>query len=95
MVNSAWLNHLLETGKLDILAIYPDNELPLWKKHKDEIPSLWINAHDQPRVIKDKLLYDLKAIPTFYLLDRDKKVLLKDTDIQRIEAFLGKHENES
>lgn len=33
-------------------------------------------------------LYDLRASPTLYLLDKDKKVLLKDETIEAIEQFL-------
>ncbi|MEG0794949.1 MAG: DUF5106 domain-containing protein [Odoribacter sp.] len=33
-------------------------------------------------------LYDLKAIPTLYLLDKEKKVLLKDVSIEQINAYV-------
>ena len=36
--------------------------------------------------LREKELYDLKAIPALYLLDRDKRVLVKDgTDPGQIE----------
>jgi hypothetical protein len=34
-------------------------------------------------------LYDIKAIPTIYLLDSDKKVLLKDSSIEAVESFFS------
>lgn len=37
---------------------------------------------------KGKNLYDLKAIPTLYLLDKDKKVLLKDATVAQIDQYL-------
>lgn len=33
-------------------------------------------------------VYDLRASPTLYLLDKDKKVLLKDASIEQIEQYL-------
>lgn len=33
-------------------------------------------------------IYDLRASPTLYLLDRDKRVLLKDAPIEMIEQYL-------
>ena len=39
-------------------------------------------------MIKEKNLYDLKAIPTLYLLDKNKKVLLKDAVVGQIEQYL-------
>ena len=32
--------------------------------------------------------YDLSSIPSFYLLDKDKKVLLKDADWVQVLQFL-------
>ena len=48
------------------------------------------NGYDKKLVIKEKNLYDLKAIPTLYLLDKDKKVLLKDATVAQIDQYLNK-----
>ena len=42
--------------------------------------------------IKEEQVYDLKAIPTLYLLDKDKTVLLKDATAPAIEAYLMQHQ---
>ena len=42
-------------------------------------------------MIDQKSLYDLKAIPTLYLLDKDKTVLLKDATAEEIEEYLQKN----
>ena len=41
---------------------------------------------------KEKQLYDLKAIPTLYLLNKEKTVLLKDATTQAIEEYLMIHQ---
>lgn len=71
---------------LSILAIYPDADIPLWKR--GDYPSMMINSYDAGQVITNKELYDLKAIPTFYLLDGEKRVIMKDAPIEQIEAWL-------
>lgn len=38
---------------------------------------------------KTKNLYDLRAIPTLYLLDKNKTVLLKDATLQKVEQYLA------
>jgi thiol-disulfide isomerase/thioredoxin len=83
------INGLLKSGRMDILALYPDKDTDLWLEHRDKIPPLWVNARDKSQTVKDKLLYDLKAIPCLYLLDRDKKVLLKDANAQAVERYLS------
>jgi hypothetical protein len=88
MEASPVINGLLASGMLDILALYPDEDLALWRKYIPRIPGLWINAYDKGRSVWNKQLYDLKAIPCLYLLDKGKRVLLKDTDAIAIERFL-------
>ena len=70
---------------LTILAVYRDDDLDLWRKAV--YPQEWINGYDAGQVITGKRLYDLKAIPTLYLLDRDKRVILKDAPIEQIERW--------
>ena len=78
------LSELIKKRKLTILSLYPDEELDEWRKHRSEFPAEWINGYDKSFTIKTKNLYDLKAIPTLYLLDANKKVLLKDATTQAI-----------
>ena len=82
------INTLLAERRLNILAFYPDDDLSIWKKHVSDIPETWINSYDQKQMVKNKLLYDLKAIPSLYLLDKEKRVLLKDANVTDIELFL-------
>lgn len=91
--SSPVINTLLNNKKLKIMAIYPDEDINEWKKHLDEIPKTagWINGYDQDVYLKNEEVYDLKAIPTLYLLDKNKKVLLKDADFGQIESFLSEN----
>jgi hypothetical protein len=74
---------------LHILAIYPDGDLGMWNDYKINIPKHWINGIDREKEIINKGLYDLKASPTIYLLDKDKKVLLKDTSVEELLIYLN------
>ena len=89
MLKSSLIMDMARSGKLVILALYPDEDTELWLSYKDEIPSEWINARDPGCTILESGLYDLKAIPSLYLLDSEKKVLLKDcTEVRLIESAL-------
>ncbi|WP_291529013.1 DUF5106 domain-containing protein [Bacteroides sp. UBA939] len=83
------INKEMAAGKLKILAVYPDEEVDEWKKHLADFPREWINGYDKGTRIKEKNLYDLKAIPTLYLLDKNKTVLLKDATVMQIEEYLA------
>jgi hypothetical protein len=89
LAHSAVINDLLNQGKLKLLAFYLDKDLSVWKKHKADYPSSWINGHDSKgEVVKDKEVYDLKAIPSLYLLDAQKNILLKDARFEEVEGYL-------
>lgn len=82
------INREMSAGRLKILAVYPDEERDEWERHLADFPKEWLNGYDKGTVISEKNLYDLKAIPTLYLLDKDKKVLLKDATVAQIEQYL-------
>lgn len=88
MVASPVLNMRLKDKSLKILAVYPDEDLTAWKNHLSSMPADWINSYDQAVSLKNEEIYDLKAIPTLYLLDKEKKVKLKDATFGQIEQFL-------
>ena len=90
MKNSILLKDLVENQKLKVLTVYPDNDIKLWRERLGDLSSDWVNAYDKGQVLTYKSLYDLSSIPSFYLLDKEKKVLLKDVDWWRVMKFLQK-----
>jgi len=87
---SSAINNLLKNNKLKLLSLFVDEEIDIWKKHQNELSSNWIDARDGTSGFKiQKQLYTIRAIPSLYLLDKEKRVLLKDIDIQEVEEFLN------
>lgn len=84
---SALINNLSARGQLKLLAVYPDEDLVEWHKYQSHIPASWINAYDKELSIRNKELYDLKAIPMLFLLNADKTVILKDARVAQVESF--------
>ncbi|MDR1937359.1 MAG: DUF5106 domain-containing protein [Tannerellaceae bacterium] len=82
------IQHLMKEKKISILAVYPDEDLKAWRNYLLQVPKEWINSYDATTRLKDEEIYDLKAIPTLYLLDREKAVLLKDPTFERLENYL-------
>ena len=89
IIASQRLTELVKSGKLSILVLYPDEDIEAWRAHLSDYPAAWINAYDKGMEITRNRLYDLKAIPSLYLLDSQKQVLLKDcTSVAQIEYDL-------
>ncbi len=87
---SPLLVDMIGKGTLAVLAIYTDSDLDAWREYNPEMPEKWILAYDAGEKIKNEELYDIKAIPTVYLLDADKRVMLKDEmSVPRIEYTLA------
>lgn len=87
--NSTAFNSVIDQGGLDVLAIYPDGNKQIWEDYKQNIPSNWMNGIDLDQTILSQGIYQIKATPTIYLLDKDKKVILKDTDLKQVGEFFN------
>jgi hypothetical protein len=74
---------------LTILTVYPGENIGKWVDYLPQLPAEWIHAYDQGMVITKKNLYDIKAYPTLYLLDKNKKVILKDSPPEVVEGFFS------
>ena len=88
LVASKVFTTMLQTGSLKLLALYPDEDLGAWTRHKEEYPNSWIAARYAKKA--DREYYHLPAIPSLYLLDKTKKVLLKDATVEAVEEYLRK-----
>lgn len=84
---SELLAPLMASGRLKVLALYPDGDAEAWRAHLPQMPADWIVGRSRIGRIGESP-YDLPAIPSLYLLDADKTVILKDAPVERIEAWL-------
>ena len=71
-----------------VQAVYAEGDTEVWKKYLNGMPGNWVIGEDK-MAVKDRAIYDLKAMPTIYLLDKNKKVLLKDAPYALIREALS------
>ena len=81
------LAEAVRAGKLSVLAVYTEGNDAAWRKALPDMPEGWMVGTDR-EVVKTGALYDLKAMPSLYLLDGKKTVLLKDAAYEKIRAAL-------
>lgn len=90
ITSSPLLNELTERGDLRTLSLYPDEDLEAWHEHFEDMPTSWIRAYDKGQNITVERLYNLSAIPALYLLDSQKRVIIKDgTSVPQIENIIA------
>jgi hypothetical protein len=78
----------MDNGRLKVLSVCVEGKTAGWKNLP--APAGWIDGCDTDRRLIEEDLYDLRNLPAVYLLDVNKRVLLKNATIQRLEHFLGR-----
>lgn len=76
--------HFAQKG-VQVVAVYIDDEVEAWQKA--QYPSAWLSVY-APEIDKQDL-YDIKALPTLYLLNTRKLVLLKDVRLEEVINYLS------
>jgi hypothetical protein len=84
---STVINHLLKSGRLKLLSVCVEGKTKGWQTAT--FPPQWIDGYDDGQILTRDQVYDLKAMPTLYLLDAKRRVILKDASIQEIEVQLS------
>ncbi len=78
----------LNNGTLALLSVCVEGKTSAWSSSVS--PAGWTDSCDPEMTLTAESLYDLKAMPTLYLLDAEKRVVLKDASVEEIlEAALN------
>ena len=83
------VNQLIDSKKLTVLAIYPEDDMEIWNEYADHIPPQWINGYDKGVKIHTEEIYIINQFPTLYLLDKDKMIRMKEMTFAALESELG------
>lgn len=85
---SSTIETMISSGMLAVLNIYIDEDLAEWYNYMHVYPESWYNAYDPDYVIRGDELYHLRAIPSLYILDEEKRVVMKDAPEDKAIIFL-------
>ncbi len=86
------LAEVIQNGRLNsnpdlrVMAVYAGTDTEAWRKERIQLPEGWMDAHAPE--IERKQLYYTPATPAFYLLDEDKKVVLKDATPEQLQDVI-------
>jgi hypothetical protein len=89
LLSSVFVTHLVENNLLVVLTLYPEEDLKSWLQFLPQLPPEWLHAYNPDNEIYNEELYYLNAIPSLYLLDEKKEVLVKDAvSVRQVERIL-------
>jgi len=74
------------SGRMKVLSVCIEGETEGWKNIL--APEGWIDGCDKQRILVEEDLYDLRNLPAIYLLDAEKRIILKNATLQRLEQTL-------
>ncbi len=80
---------MIESGLLQVLNIYIDEDLQAWREYMPIYPDNWYNGFDPDFVLRNSEMYNIRAIPSLYLLDKEKNVLMKDVPEDVLFTYLS------
>ncbi len=78
---------MIEAGKLRVLAVYTEGNEALWQSTAATMPAEWTVATDLSGIV-DNELYDIPEMPGIYLLDGEKKVLLRSPSLSALSEAI-------
>ena len=88
--SSEQVTNALETGELAVVNMYVDEDLEQWRSYLKAYPKSWKSGFDPTFTLQDSEKYNIRAIPSLYLLDENKVVLLKDAPLEKVMSRLEK-----
>ena len=72
--------------KYEILAIDSEEDRQRWEQTASSLPEGWTVGFATDPIQEDETYYIL-SMPTIYLLDKNKTVLLKDTTLDKVSKY--------
>lgn len=88
LVMASFIDENIRQKRLAIVNVYIDDSIDEWYSYMSAYPKSWYNGFDHNQVIRTENLYNVRAIPSLYLLDSEKNVILKDCTPERLFASL-------
>jgi hypothetical protein len=83
----------IASGRLAVVNVYIDEDIQAWRDYMPIYPEEWYNGFDPDYVLRSNEIYCVRAIPSLYLLDAEKRVILKDAPENKVFDTLAMYLN--
>ena len=84
------INNVIDAQKLTVLTVYFEKNEEIWRRYLLNANPKYIHTWNFDHAIEEHYLFDVRIIPTMFLLDKDKKVIKKDLPSNEIESVMKK-----
>ena len=83
------ISSMVASGRLAVVNIYIDEDIHAWRSYMPVYPEEWYNGFDPDMILRSNEIYAIRAIPSLYLLDSEKRVIMKDAPEERLFRYLS------
>lgn len=87
--HSSGLARATAYGQVTVLTVCPGEATPLWSRRTADFPACWVNALNPSYSVFDD--YPFRSFPALYLVNSDGEMLLSDSSVAALEAYLSEH----
>ena len=92
VMSRRYMADMISGGRLAVVNVYIDEEVDKWREYAPNYPASWYSGYDHLFRIRNDEKYCVRAIPSLYLLDRGKHILMKDAPTEKVLAYLDKNQ---
>ena len=82
------LDEWIRRGDFAVVNVYIDEDVDAWREYEPNYPRNWLCGYDPDGLVRSDRIYNIRAIPSLYLLDGEKRVLLKDAPTERVVSWI-------
>ena len=87
--HSSLVNELIGEEVLQVMTVHVGYEEQLWRDMLKDMPETWMNTTAITEM-RDSKCYDLSSLPAIYLLDADRKMMVRESHTELLIPVLQK-----
>lgn len=87
--HSSLVNQLIEEQVLQVMTVHVGYEERLWRDMLGDMPETWVKTTTTVEMLDGKC-YDLSSMPALYLLDADRKIMMRSSYAEDLTEVLYK-----
>ena len=87
--HSSLVNQLISEEVLQVMTVHVGYEEWLWREMLNDMPETWIRT-TQKTEMRDSKCYDLSSLPALYLLDADRRIMMRGYYAEQLTDVLQK-----
>ena len=85
-------NRLKDSLDLEVFAVCMSADTVAWRKYVNDHNLPWVNVGGNVANIDFVQVYDVHSTPQIYVLDKQKKIIVKKISVDELENFMRRYD---